>query len=99
MPTRNVVPTGHQTELVDRLVSTGRYQNASEVLRDGLRLVEREESGSQARLAALREAARVGFVDSGAGRYKTFESDSLLREHLQGLIDEELGPKKSRRRK
>ncbi len=64
MPTRNVVLTDHQAELVDRLVSGGRYQNASEVLRDGLRLVEREESESQARLAALREAARVGIADS-----------------------------------
>ena len=99
MPTRNVVLTDHQTELVDRLVSTGRYQNASEVLRDGLRLVEREESESQARLAALREAARVGIADSGAGRYKTFESDSLLREHLRGLIEEELDPERSRCRK
>ncbi len=99
MPTRNVVLTDHQTEFVDRLVSTGRYQNASEVLRDGLRLVEREESETQARLAALREVTRVGIADSDAGRYKTFESDLLLREHLQGLVDEELAPARSRRRK
>lgn len=99
MPTRNVVLTDHQTEFVDRLVSTGRYQNASEVLRDGLRLVEREESETQARLDALREAARVGIADADEGRYKTFESDLLLREHLQGLVDDELAPTRSRRRK
>ena len=40
MPTRNVVLTEHQAALVERLVSVGRYQNASEVLREGLRLVE-----------------------------------------------------------
>lgn len=99
MPTRNVVLTDHQAELVDRLVSTGRYQNASEVLRDGLRLVEREESESQARLIALREAARTGIADSKAGRYRTFETDSALRDHLQGLIDAELGQPNARRRK
>lgn len=98
MPTRNVVLTEHQAEFVDRLVLTGRYQNASEVLRDGLRLVEREVSETQARLAALREAARVGIGDSGSGFYKTFEPDSLLREHLQGLVDEELDSARSRRR-
>ena len=38
MPTRNVVLTEHQEELIEALVKAGRYQNASEVLRDGLRL-------------------------------------------------------------
>jgi putative addiction module CopG family antidote len=40
MPTRNVVLTAHQAGLVEKLVASGRYQNASEVLRDGLRLIE-----------------------------------------------------------
>ena len=43
MVTRNVVLTSEQAELVERLVSAGRYQNASEALRAGLRLLEREE--------------------------------------------------------
>ena len=38
MPTRNVVLTEHQASLVEQLVTSGRYQNASEVLREGLRL-------------------------------------------------------------
>ncbi|MDR3068421.1 MAG: type II toxin-antitoxin system ParD family antitoxin, partial [Cellulomonas sp.] len=50
MPTRNVVLTRHQHELVDTLVATGRYQNASEVLREGLRLVEQRENEDAARL-------------------------------------------------
>lgn len=40
MPTRNIALTEHQTSLVERLVSSGRYQNTSEVLHKGLRLVE-----------------------------------------------------------
>ena len=40
MATRNIVMTDHQEQLVSNLVKTGRYQNASEVLREGLRLVE-----------------------------------------------------------
>ncbi|MBV9290137.1 MAG: type II toxin-antitoxin system ParD family antitoxin, partial [Hyphomicrobiales bacterium] len=40
MPTRNVVLTERQTALVESLVKSGRYQNASEVLREGLRLLE-----------------------------------------------------------
>ena len=44
MPTRNIVLTSRQDEFIERLVSTGRYQNASEVLRAGIRLIERMEA-------------------------------------------------------
>jgi antitoxin ParD1/3/4 len=48
MPTRNVVLTERQEELIEALVKSGRYQNASEVLRDGLRLVEQREAEVEA---------------------------------------------------
>ena len=54
MPTRNVVLTDHQATFVEQLVASGRYQNASEVLREGLRLIERLEQEEAARLVALR---------------------------------------------
>ncbi len=56
MPTRNVVLTDQQAELVEKLVGSGRYQNASEVLRDGLRLLHRRELEETAKLEALRGA-------------------------------------------
>ncbi len=43
MVTRNVVLTDHMAQLVDGLVAAGRYQNASEAIRAGLRLLEQEE--------------------------------------------------------
>ncbi len=46
MATRNIVLTDQQEELVHQLVSSGRYQNASEALRAGLRLLEREEQAA-----------------------------------------------------
>jgi antitoxin ParD1/3/4 len=88
MPTRNVVLTGHQAELIERLIASGRYQNASEVLREGLRLIESRDVDEQARLRALREAARVGLADFDAGRYVTFDNASDLREHLSKLTDD-----------
>lgn len=68
MPTRNVVLTDHQEQLIGRLVGSGRYRNASEVLREGLRLIEQRDAREAARLEALRRAADIGFADLAAGR-------------------------------
>lgn len=40
---RNVALTDEQNALVERLVKSGRYASASEVVRDGLRLLQRDE--------------------------------------------------------
>ncbi len=93
MPTRNVVLTEYQAKLLERLVSSGRYQNASEVLREGLRLVEDQEAQAKARLKALRDAARVGISDAEAGRYRTFDSRAELKRHLGTLRDRVLSRK------
>jgi antitoxin ParD1/3/4 len=77
MPTRNVVLSEHQQHLVEALVQSGRYQNASEVLREGLRLVEERERHEDAKLKALRQAARQGWSDVSAGRYVDVADDRL----------------------
>jgi antitoxin ParD1/3/4 len=87
MPTRNVVLTDYQAELIEQLVASGRYQNASEVLREGLRLVERQEEEVKARLRSLREAARVGLEAIEDGRYRTFRTTTELGKHLRGVAD------------
>ena len=87
MPTRNVVLTEHQASLVEQLVTSGRYQNASEVLREGLRLVEQREAEDACRLEALRSAVQVGIADIEAGRFKTFEAKESLRAHLKFITD------------
>lgn len=90
MPTRNVVLTDHQAALVEHLVASGRYQNASEVLREGLRLVEQREAEDASRLEALRAAARVGIADIEAGRFKTFDAKESLRAHLKTVAAQTL---------
>jgi antitoxin ParD1/3/4 len=77
MRTRNVVLTEHQQNMIETLVGSGRYQNASEVLRDGLRLVEQRETLEAAKLQALREAVGQGWRDLEAGRYSDFHDDAL----------------------
>jgi antitoxin ParD1/3/4 len=88
MPTRNIVLTDHQSRLLEQLVTSGRYQNASEVLREGLRLVERRENEDELRLTRLREAVNVGLVDMELGAFKHFDSDDELGQHLQALAHE-----------
>lgn len=44
MPTRNVVLTDHQANVVEQILSSARYQNSNEVLRDGLRMIETREA-------------------------------------------------------
>jgi len=68
MATRNIVLTNHQEQLVGALVKTGRYQNVSEILREGLRLVEEQELQYQNKLLKLREALAEGLDDIENGR-------------------------------
>jgi antitoxin ParD1/3/4 len=84
MPTRNVVLTTHHESLIEALISSGRYQNASEVLREGLRLIEARETLEAARLQALKEAARLGFADIDDGRFTDVHDDDLA-EFIAGL--------------
>lgn len=77
MPTRNVVLTDHQQEMVESLVKSGRYQNVSEVLREGLRLIEQREAEDAAKLTALRRVAEVGSRDLETGRYVDVAPEGL----------------------
>ena len=79
MPTRNVVLTDQQADLVEGLVRSGRYQNASEVLRDGLRLLERREAEQAAKLEALRGALDEAEAAVAAGDLHDY-STTLLQE-------------------
>ena len=85
MATRNVVLTERQEKLIDTLVEAGRYQNASEVMREGLRLIEQREAEDAAKLVALQEAARIGMASYEAGEIRTFTDPKALKRHLRDL--------------
>lgn len=83
MASRNVVLTSEQAELVERLVSAGRYQNVSEALRAGLRLLEREEVEAlelrERLLASLRQAQQGEFA-KGSGQSAVQRAFSAARQ-------------------
>ncbi len=59
----------HFEALIKDLVAGGRYNNASEVVRDGLRMIEDRER----RLAGLDAALARGLADADAGRVLPLE--------------------------
>jgi len=59
----------HLEDYVSELVQTGRYGSRSEVLREGVRLIEEREK----RLAALDASIARGVADADAGRLKPAE--------------------------
>ena len=79
MPTRNVNLTDELDRFVLSKVKTGRYENASEVVRAALRSFERDEEHYEAKLAALRAAIDEGDA-SGMARGDVF---ARVREKLK----------------
>jgi antitoxin ParD1/3/4 len=83
MPTRNVNLTEHFDRFIESGIASGRFSNASEVVREGLRLLEQREEEDKARLEWLRAAAREGFDAAGRGDYVTLRSD----EEIEDFVD------------
>ena len=69
MPTRNVNLTDSFDVFIDEQIEAGRYRNASEVMRAGLRLLQQQTAEDGAKLAALRRLAKTGLdqLDQGRG--------------------------------
>ena len=74
MPTRNVNLTEHLDRFIEAGITSGRFSNASEVVREGLRLLEQREQEDKARLEWLRAAAKEGFDQLDRGEGIEFES-------------------------
>jgi antitoxin ParD1/3/4 len=59
--TRNIALTPHFDRFVESKVESGRYQSASEVVRDALRLLEQRD------LTEVRQSIEVGWQQSERG--------------------------------
>jgi antitoxin ParD1/3/4 len=75
VPTRNVNLTDHFDRFIETGITSGRFSNASEVVCEGLRLLEQREQEDQAKLVWLCSAANEGFEDADHGAYLTLRSD------------------------
>lgn len=88
MPTRNVNPTEHLDTFIETGVASGRFSNASEVVREGLRLLEQRELEDKAKLEWLRSAAKEGFDDADLGNFVTLNSEQELETFLDQIHEE-----------
>ena len=82
MPTRNINLTEHYDQFVEAEIDAGRYKNASEVLRAGLRLLEQQTQAEEQQLAALRKLAADGFRELDQGLGLTFSTERDLRNAI-----------------
>ena len=79
MVTRNVVLTAQQSAFVDSLVNSGRFQNASEALRAGLTLLERDE--------AIWEKAKAGVLEGLEQVRRRQFAEGTGEEVMQRVLD------------
>lgn len=88
MPTRNVVLTDHQSALIDRLVASGRFQNASEVLREGLRRVEDHEAANARLIAYLDDIEAQSQISDEEGPDAVRRAFARARDRLSNTAAE-----------
>ena len=84
MPTRNISLTPEQDAFVERVVETGEYQNASEAIRDALRVLQQRRKEDGLRLKALRAQIKIGIDAIDRGDFAEVE-DADLEEYLRRL--------------
>lgn len=74
----------HFEAFVQAQIERGRYQNASEVVRAGLRLLEDYELGIEERTKALRQALDDAWSDPRPSRPADAVFDEMERRHAGG---------------
>jgi antitoxin ParD1/3/4 len=91
MPTRNVNLTKHFDQFIEEGVSSGRFGNASEMVREGLRLLEQRDREDRARVEWLRGEVQKGIDASDRGESIGFASSeerrAYLRERTERVIE------------
>jgi antitoxin ParD1/3/4 len=83
MPTRNISLTPEHDAFVERMVKSGEYQNASEVVRDALRALNQRRQEDALKLRALRAHIKAGAAALERGEFVEV-NDTELDAYLEG---------------
>jgi antitoxin ParD1/3/4 len=93
MPTRNISLTPEQDNFVDKVVKSGEYQNASEAIRDALRVLQQRRKEDALKLTVLRRQVEVGVDALERGDFVEID-DADLENFFEQLT---VAPKKATR--
>lgn len=88
MPTRNINLTSHLDAFIETGLTSGKFSNASEVVREGLRLLQQREAEDAARVEWLRSAAHDAFAAIERGEGWTFNSADDLAVFVEKIGEE-----------
>ena len=72
-------------DFIETGIISGRFSNASEVVREGLRLLEQREQEDKAKIEWLRAAAKEGFDAADRGDYVALNSEGELDAFLDQI--------------
>jgi antitoxin ParD1/3/4 len=81
----NVSLTPALEKMVQEKVKSGLYNNASEVIREALRLMKESEAVRRAKLKRLKTALAKGEEDIASGRATTLNDDSEIEAFFANL--------------
>jgi antitoxin ParD1/3/4 len=77
MPTRNISLTVEQDAFVKSIVDAGEYQNASEAVRDALRVLQHRRQEDTLKLRALRAQIKLGVAALDDGDFDAVDLSEL----------------------
>jgi antitoxin ParD1/3/4 len=92
----NVSLTPELEKYIQKQVASQRYQTASEVVREAVRMLQREEVYHKARVEALRRGGQVGLDELDQGRY--IEGKDLSVARIRKLAIDKFGVPGKRKR-
>jgi antitoxin ParD1/3/4 len=75
----NVSLTPELEQYVSKKVESGLYQTASEVIREGLRLLKDKEDLHQRKLAVLRHDTQIGIDQADRGELSPLEAQGTVK--------------------
>lgn len=85
MPTRNVFLSEQFDSFIATGIEEGRYSNASEVVREGLRLLQQRDAEDRAKIEWLCGAAQDAIHSLDCGQGRVFSSMDEMADHIREL--------------
>ncbi len=80
----NISLTPELERYIQRKVKSGRYHSASEVVREGLRLLEEQDKIRAVKLEALRHEIQIGIDQADRGETEPFTPQTLRQIQKEG---------------